>query len=185
MAKKNPIFSQKNVRVIISLGGGSAKVDLINEKLIHAFSLISKKNWTIVIMTGLMSMTMDGQFKNFPSDMSLRIEKHSDFMAQEMMNSDIGIFSGGTTMWEALYMKIPFLGISLNPKQKEYLDFLENEGLCVHLGFHESLEIEALKFKIENFILNLEKRKKILETFSKIINQDIKKLSLKNYLMSL
>jgi len=156
IGKKVLEFNKERVRLIISLGGGSNVTDAVNAIIMQALGSINRPNWTAIIMTGLLSSLEDDQL-NPPtfSAIKVKVVRHCDSMAEEMLSSDVGIFSGGTTMWEALSMKLPFLGISLNLKQKKYLDFLEHEGLCVHLGLYSCLEAKTLKEKIENFALDL------------------------------
>ena len=69
-----------------------------------------------------------------------------------MFKSDLAIVSGGSTMWELLHMRVPFLSIPLNKAQQGYLEFLEKENLCDNLGWHEQLTPERTALTLQNLV---------------------------------
>ncbi len=93
----------------------------------------------------------------------INVSEHVENMVPEMLKSDIAIVSGGSTMWELLYMKVPFLAISLNKVQQSYLEFLELEELCVNLGWYEQLSLERINNTLCDFVQDETYRSKILD----------------------
>lgn len=153
--KKRSDFDTVNTRLIISLGGGSPKTDLLNLKIVKALASISLPHWSATLIVGKMgtrsSELMDA-VQSIP--WPVRVLDHVTSMANEMLNADIGILAGGSVMWEALYMRVPFLAFSLTEKQDKYLHFLEDHKLCRYLGEGEKLEKLSLARQIVEFVEN-------------------------------
>ena len=96
-----------------------------------------------------------------------------------MVKSSISILSGGSVMWEAVYMRLPFMSIALTTKQIPYLKLLSQKGMCINLGWHGDLNIEGLTNNISNFIENSLERKNIINNMKTIsINQNNKLLTI-------
>jgi len=157
------ISEQGPFHILVSLGGGSEISDLLNLKIIQAFSELKDWNGSATVVIGKMGQQSRPLIElTKQASWPIQITAHVENMAYEMVKSDLAIVSGGSTMWELLYMKVPFLAVSLNKAQEDYLEFLEQEELCVNLGWHEQLTSEKIQTSVCNLAQN-KTRSQILE----------------------
>ena len=166
-------------RLLISLGGGSDITDQVNLKIIKSLAEILKPNWSASLVIGKMGIRSKELMEAIEKvPWPVKVSDHVTTMAEEMLHADIGIFAGGSIMWEALYMKIPYLAFSLNLKQKEYLEFIEEKGLCRYIGMIDSIDKIKLKTQIIEFVDNTELRQNILAATNELFNRNSAGLAL-------
>ena len=165
--------SQESLHFFVSLGGGSEITDLLNYKIVQAFSELKKWNGSATVIVGKMGKK-SRQLIELSKQISwpIHITENVENMASEMFKSDLAIVSGGSTMWELLHMKVPFLSISLNQAQKGYLEFLEKEDLCENLGWHEQLTPERTASTLQNLVQNVNRRSRILKNADKLLERE-------------
>ncbi len=122
--------------------------------------------WQIMVSLGGSSSLdsvydlMDKALKDLPH-VSFKKVLGQENIALEMLNSDMAIVSGGSTMWELVYMGVPFFTVALNEKQEAYLPLLSQKGLCVNLGFFKRLTIENVRQSVLQFIRDREGREQM------------------------
>lgn len=135
------------MHVMVSLGGNSEKTVALNHIIAQALLCLSD-SLTVTILAGT----------------SIRN------MSEEMLEADLAIVSGGSIMWELIYMRVPFLAVSLTNMQVKYLDSIARLGLCINLGWHENLTQELVQEKVLFCINNCQIRMKFIERYKKIMN---------------
>ena len=115
--------------------------------------------------------TLSEQLTQLLTNISWPIEvlKQSDDMASEMLKADMAIVAGGSTMWELMSMQVPFLTLSLTEAQREYLQFLEQEGLCDDLGWYEQVTPEKIITSLLSILQNAPRRRKMLDTANRLL----------------
>jgi len=179
--KSNESLLYNNQRsFLITLGGGSEITDAVNCKIIKAISKIKDMDYSITLVCGPFSQKVN-YMKELAARFSskIRIKKQTNNIAENMVKSSISILSGGSVMWEAVYMRLPFMSIALTTKQIPYLKLLSQKGMCINLGWHGDLNIEGLTNNISNFIENSLERKNIINNMKTIsINQNNKLLTI-------
>jgi len=165
------IFSEEGpFHILISLGGGSQLCDSLNLKMLQAFSQLENWKGSATIIVGKMG-TVSEQLTQLLTNISWQIEvlKQSDDMASEILKSDLAIVAGGSTMWELMSMQVPFLALSLTEAQRDYLRFLEQEGLCDDLGWHEQVTPEKILTSLLSLLQNVARRRQMLETANRLL----------------
>jgi UDP-2,4-diacetamido-2,4,6-trideoxy-beta-L-altropyranose hydrolase len=152
------------IHILVSLGGGTEISDSLNFKIVQSFAALENWNGSATVIVGKMGK-ISQQLIELANQVSweINVSEHVENMVPEMLKSDIAIVSGGSTMWELLYMKVPFLAISLNKVQQSYLEFLELEELCVNLGWYEQLSLERINNTLCDFVQDETYRSKILD----------------------
>lgn len=102
------------------------------------------------------------------------VQSNDQFGAEEfycsMLTVDMAIVSGGTTMWELMALQVPFMAISFNEAQKDYLDMLERDGLCVHLGFEKDLSVDKVRTMVKVFAHDNAKRERMAKKYATLID---------------
>lgn len=161
------------LNVLVSLGGGTEKADALNSVIAEGVSLLHDENIFTTILVGKLSeygRHLDNEAK--AKGWSVEVKEHSGDMATEILNADLAIVSGGSTMWELIYMKVPFLAVSLNELQREYLCLLSENSLCVDVGWHEDLTAQQISRILLSYIQNKNCRIKMLDKFECIMDRN-------------
>jgi UDP-2,4-diacetamido-2,4,6-trideoxy-beta-L-altropyranose hydrolase len=171
--KLKAISSKESFHFLVSLGGGSEITDLLNYKIVQAFSEFKKCNWSATLIVGEMGKKSRQLIElSKQNSWPIHVTGHVEKMASEMFKSDLAIVSGGSTMWELLHMRVPFLAISLNKAQQGYLEFLEKENLCDNLGWHEQLTPERTALTLQNLVQNVNRRSRMLKYADKLLERE-------------
>lgn len=139
-------------RLLVSLGGGSEVTDALNLKIVKALSQIKRTFGKATLVVGKMGkISEDLLLSSRESDFPITIIQYSENMAERMLDSDIAITAGGYSMWELLYAGTPFLTLSLNEAQEEYLNYLSQEGMCGNLGLYDNISLDHIRKTILTF----------------------------------
>jgi UDP-2,4-diacetamido-2,4,6-trideoxy-beta-L-altropyranose hydrolase len=159
----------KTTNILVTLGGGSEITDLVNYKIIKAISRLNNDKLSFTLILGPFSQKFS-ELKDLASSLSskIKIEKSVNNMAKEMQYYSFSIISGGSIMWESIYMNMPFMAIALTKKQEPYLENLSQKGLCFDLGFYKNLKIGTLATNIAQFVENQFMMKKNIYNFGKL-----------------
>lgn len=148
--------------ILVSLGNVPSKTDALNLKIVQGFSGISKKGLSATMIIG----RMNGESGRVQEKIQrvawpIEVKSHSQNMAEEMSKADLAIVSGGSTMWELMHMRVPFLAISLTQEQRSYLPLLAGNGLCVDLGWHEDVTPDSVRQEAAGFIQDATRRAQV------------------------
>ncbi len=165
-------LSQNNI--LITLGGGTAQSDIANLILARTLSEVSNNDYSFTLVAGKMSENFDEIRGILKCKQALLL--HTNNMLQLIMQTDIAIVSGGSTMWEMMYSGIPILTIALTEEQNNYLKKIEAKNLCIHLGYYLDLDPVMVRYSIFQLLDNDHKKselkKRYLDIFS---NKDYSK----------
>lgn len=132
----------KPLTMLVSLGGSLIFTTKVNEIIDDAMLYSSD----VQVMRSKTAIG-DGQF--------------CELMAQ----ADIAIVSGGSTMWELMWMQVPFMAVSLNRMQADYLRDLDEQQLCVYLGSHEDLTAAHIKAAVKKFVDDVDLRNQMTRQY--------------------
>jgi UDP-2,4-diacetamido-2,4,6-trideoxy-beta-L-altropyranose hydrolase len=171
----SPVIERKitdSIHILVSLGGGTDQSHDLNLKIISGLSKLDTPGLSCTLIAGTISEKVN-EIETCAKNGSIPIEvkSHSSNMAAEMLKADFAITAGGSTMWELIYMKVPFAAVSLNRPQQKYLDYLFQEGVCVNLGWHQDVTAELVFRIVTDVIDNKLKRRDILTRIDPLINR--------------
>lgn len=138
------------LHVMVSLGGVSQKTAQLNRQIIEALSRLSPNLLSATVLLGQTGSSLEVLKEVGASHVQLKA--YSSSIIEDMLKADVAIVSGGSTMWELVYLRIPFMAISLNDQQQEYLKMLSTQGLCFNGGDYQHLTVDQLLHNIENFV---------------------------------
>ena len=153
--------------ILVSLGGGTEIADTLIARIAEGLSTLSDRQ---SIETTLLVGKMSKNIRNLEEEVKVRrwpvlLKEHSSNMAAEMLKADLAIVSGGSTMWELIYMNVPFLAVALTEPQREYLRMLSQNNLCVDLGWHENLTADLIGRMTQDLIQDQKRREQLLDTY--------------------
>lgn len=158
--------------LLITLGGLPRENDKLNSAILHGLSNISEKYLSVTFIVGKIDEKMN-YLEKMAENIScpIMIKDHARNMATEMMDADFAIVSGGSTMWELMYMKVPFLAVSLTEIQRDYLKILAGEELCINLGWYEDLTPDSVRESVLGFIHDKNCRSRIRDKIKGIMDR--------------
>lgn len=185
VAKKLKISKRNKRHLLICLSGGSSSTNKINEKLLKALILSENLIDSVTIVFGKMGHISERIKKLIlNTSLNVKIVKHLDDITKEMREASFAITSGGSTMWELMYIGVPFIAIPLNKQQMDYLKLLKRDNICEVINDVDQIEIPKIKLYLESFIKNntlqdhFRQRAQFLLGSSKKENQILNKLNL-------
>lgn len=169
----SPKKDNEPFHILVSLGNVPSKTDALNLKIVQGFSGISKKGLSATMITG----RMNGESSHAEEETKrvawpIEIKSHSQNMAEEMSKADLAIVSGGSTMWELMHMRVPFLAISLTREQRSYLPLLAGNGLCVDLGWHEDVTPDSVRQEAAGFIQDATRRAQVKNRMGHVLDRN-------------
>jgi UDP-2,4-diacetamido-2,4,6-trideoxy-beta-L-altropyranose hydrolase len=169
------------IRLLVSLGGGSKLTDALNLKIVKSLSQIKKTFGKATIVVGKMGEISEQLLvSSRESDFPITIIQYSENMAERMFNSDIAITSGGYSMWELLYVGTPFIALSLNESQEEYINYLSKEGMCGNLGLYDNISLDHIRKILFTFVNDEARLNLMKKNFSLLVNREKNGQSLLN-----
>ena len=182
--EKETFSKNEKTHILVSLGGGVEICEPLILKIVKGLSKINRTDWVAIVITG--------SIKNKTKDELLEIAQKSTWpiniieqttnMATEMSRADLAILSAGSIMWESMFMKIPFLAISLTRMQADYLKLLASKELCDNLGWHKDLAINKLSNKVIALAEDKLRRGKMILLADREINRNNYGMQLLNLL---
>lgn len=137
---------KKAKKILITMGGsdpGNATL-----KIIHALQSINDSELAIKVVVGSSNPHL-GKLKNSLQlkPCNIRLIYNAD-MPSIITWSDLAISAGGSTCWELLYLRVPFITIVLAENQEENTSFLESKGVTINCGPIQFLRSKTLAEQI-------------------------------------
>jgi UDP-2,4-diacetamido-2,4,6-trideoxy-beta-L-altropyranose hydrolase len=172
--EKKPVLKSDNIHILVSLGGGVEICEPLILKIVKGLSKINRADWEASVITGSMKNKAKKEIFELAQKSTLHINiiEQTMNMAIEMSAADLAIVSAGSVMWESMFMKVPFLAISLTRMQADYLRLLAGKGLCDNLGWHKKLTINELSKRVIALAEDKLLRKNILLLADREINRE-------------
>lgn len=171
------------IRLLVSLGGGSKVTDALNLKIVKALSQIKRTFEKATIVVGKMGKISEELLEaSRESEFPVTIIQYSENIAEMMLDSDVAITAGGYSMWELLYTATPFIALSLNKVQDEYIRYLAQDGICGILGSYDNVSQDHIRETLLSFVYDEAKINIIKKKVGLLIDRENNGQSLLNIL---
>lgn len=145
--KKN---TSNNFNILITLGGADSKN--MTPIVIEALLLTKAFSYNANIVVGQANKHLKSIEKLIEGNEQFNLIINASNMAELMNKSDFVIMAGGSTIVEALYMKVPFLTITTAQNQEPNIKELIENDLAKSMGEYQSVTRESIKADLEHFI---------------------------------
>lgn len=160
-------------RFLVSLGGGTVAGMEALETIAAGLSLIDRKEIACRLIVGMFATPPESLVRLCNANPErFQLIRHVNQMSNEMSWSDVAISSGGSTVWELMRMRVPFLAVALNPPQVDFLEMLSRDGLCVTLGSHQTLETNRVRTAVEAFIDDQPRRQALVRAAEGLVDPE-------------
>lgn len=98
------------------------------------------------------------------------VVRHNRRMAEAMQWADAAIAAAGSTMWELLYMRVPFLALPLDAAQEPFVDRMVRGGLCGRVALLRDLSAREFSESTRAFLNDPNLRARILARSAHLID---------------
>ena len=141
--KPKRVNAGPSLKILITLGGAA---DILSKALSLLFeSSIQNKEIKHQYSFLIPDRIIHQQFQNQVTTSNIEIAAYTENIASLMQCHDFVITTPGSTMWELLYLGIPFAVLPLNNVQDIYAHELVEDGLCLKLPLLEYCNSEDVK----------------------------------------
>jgi len=164
---------EKGIRsIMVTMGGGEINNQI--PRVLEGLKDISQGKGAGLVVYVIVGVGYHNQRQlHSPSDeqdLQINIMHNPDNLSKLMAEVDIAITAGGSTCYELAYLGVPSIIISIADNQKKIAERLDEEGVSIYLGHYEDVGIKDIRGSVEMLIANSEKRKKMSERGSKLID---------------
>lgn len=157
--------------VLVSLGGGSLAGGEALHALIGVLAAVASPGIRFRVAVGMLGVASQ-EVSALATSHPARFQQvpRTGGMADEMRAADVAICSGGSTVWELIHMRVPFLAVALNEPQLVFLSTLERDGICVSIGSHLRFDPASVRQTIEQFLARRELRDRTLQASEGLVD---------------
>lgn len=157
-------------RILIFFGG----VDPTNEtlKALEAIQLLNRPDIAVDVVVGAANPSKD-RIKEICLTMSnAHYHCQVDNMALLMVNADLAIGAGGSTMWERCYLGLPSITVVIADNQIEIAKTVAAQGAIWNLGLPNEVNVGSLLKAVTNILENPQTLKEMISIALNLINKD-------------
>jgi spore coat polysaccharide biosynthesis predicted glycosyltransferase SpsG len=163
-----PVKANQPVTKLLVTAGGEDEFN-VSQKIVDSVSMLGRRLQTIIV-AGPANRNVGKLVSQFNRDGSdVRVEVDAN-MPGLMSWADLAVTGGGQTCLELAYMGVPFLVFSCAENQIRNARLLDTLGISVDLGWHSDLAIPKVVGHLNRVIIDVEKRKKMVESGMSLID---------------
>jgi len=155
--------------ILITMGGG----DPLNltPKVIKAVDGLEKEDLHIDVVIGPSAHNKyDIQNSITDVDIDVSLLQNPTNISKHMLNADIAISAGGSTLYELAAVGIPAIVLLQTTNQKLISESMQGKGTAKVLGFGDEVKVDEIKDCIEDLMRDKERRKCMSEEGKKIFD---------------
>lgn len=161
-------IEKKNSKTILISMGGSDKYNLTLKLVRELKKSHLKVKFQIVI--GKFFQDVKNIEKEIENDRRFSLEKKIDNLIPLMMNSKIGIFTFGITIYEALFAGLPSIVLAHSLQNDIYAKLLAKNECVDYIGYYKKINFHNIPNKILNLIENGNKMNQMSKNGKKIVD---------------
>lgn len=165
-----PAIRPQVVHVLVTLGGSDALN--VTQSVVQALAEVAPWADVIAVVGRGYSWNAQLEFQLKRCGPGSRLLVQVPDLAGELSGADLCICGGGMTKFEAAYMGVPALVVSLNESQVDETRLFARLGLVVDLGLGKELCGRALRVAIETVVQDVAKRGQLATCAWKMFSQE-------------
>ena len=160
---------QRPLNVLITLGGADQRG--LVAKTLDAVLTGGGDDVTATLLIGaFQTLEPDAEAACARARGRVAVVRHNRRMAETMASADVAVAGAGSTMWELLCMRVPFLAVPLDPAHEPFVDRLVRDGLCARTPLARDLAPRTFADLAGAFLHDAEGRAAILARTAGLID---------------
>lgn len=145
-------------RVLVTLGGSDP--DNVTRKVMDAIQQTAITGLEAVVVIGASNPHAEElQSVARSTRVPIRLEMNATNMPELMAWADVAISGAGSTCWELAFMGLPSIVITLAENQKRIGEYLNVQGVMIHLGEGQSIQPVEISNALEEWMTDLQRRR--------------------------
>jgi len=153
----NRSIPENGKRILVTLGGSDP--DNVTLKVINALKGLNSPDLEAVVLVGGSNPYYETlQEAAADSAINMRLERDVNDMPKMLSWADVGITSGGTTVWEMAFMGLPCMIMCIADNQIGLAKRLGEMGAAVNQGWHECLSERDVSLQVISLLGDRKKR---------------------------
>ncbi len=130
-------------KILVTMGGSDP--DNVTLKVIQALKQVKIEGLeAVVVVGGSNSHYEELKFAVQDSPFPIHLKKNVNNIAELMAWSDVAISSGGTVIWELVFMGLPIIGLSRAQQEKILLQETTKRGVSINLDDYNYITNEEI-----------------------------------------
>jgi spore coat polysaccharide biosynthesis predicted glycosyltransferase SpsG len=164
---KNRGVQAKNI--LVTLGGSDP--DNVTSIVIEALEHLNNPNLNVTVIVGGNNPHYKSLVKKVQAKSNFSVKRDVSDMPSLMNWADMAISGAGSTCWELLFMKVPFIAIILAENQKAIAQDLHRKGAALNMGWYSTIRPEILAGAINKILLSSEYRGEMISKQERLISK--------------
>ena len=159
----------KNVNLMLITVGGSDKLNLTPKIIAIIDRLECDLHLDVVVGPGFNNIA---QIISITKEIDIEVALHFNVskMSELMMNSDLAISAGGSTLYELAATGTPAITLLQADNQIKVAEAMDREGVVINLGFGDLVSEEEVKKTINKLINDFSLRKRMSDKGQSLVD---------------
>jgi len=158
-------------RVLVTFGGGDPENHTL--KVIQALQKVDVPGLEAAVVIGASNPHANVlQSAIGQSRTAIRLVRNASNMPELMAWADVAVSSGGTTIWELMFMGVPTLAIILADNQRFAAEELDARGITKNLGAGRDVSIHKMILGMNQLVKELQVRSRMSQQAREIVDSE-------------
>jgi UDP-2,4-diacetamido-2,4,6-trideoxy-beta-L-altropyranose hydrolase len=156
-------------RIAVSLGGTDPKD--VTSLVLSALETLPASGWRAIVVAGAANPRTEAlKIRAAASARHIHVRRSPSSMARLLAWADVAILAGGVTVWEALSLGVPVIGIAVAANQVPAAEALAQDGLWHYLGQVEEIGPERISDALGRLLADDAERRRLADAGSATVD---------------
>lgn len=155
-------------RIAVSLGGTDPAN--ITSLVLDALDHKAAAGWKALVVAGAANPRAAELKARAKTGSKIHVIRRPSSMARLLVWADVAILAGGVTVWEALALGVPSVGIAVAENQVQAAEALDRDGLWRYLGQASAVDIHRIGEAVKNLLADTGARRRLSETGQALVD---------------
>jgi len=147
-------------KVLVTLGGSDPDNQTL--KIIHAIKGVGVDDIEVLVVVGASNPHYDKlQIVTSYSKCKIRLVQNATNMPELMGWADVALAAGGSTCWEAAFLGLPSILLTIADNQCGIAKELNEAGVVINLGWYEDVLIKHITKALSHLFIDIEQRRRM------------------------
>jgi len=149
-------------RIAVSLGGTDPKD--VTSLALSALEMLPASGWQAIVVAGAANPRAEAlKARAAATGRAIHVMRRPGSMARLLAWADLAVLAGGVTVWEALCLGVPAIGIAVADNQVPAAEALARDRLWHYQGRVEEVGAERIARTITELLADTDERRRLTE----------------------